>query len=112
LSDNILDLSKKDNFKLVNSGQFYKENERDDIIVLDEACIFSINEKNKYEFYITILNLNQVTIYQKKITNDMSYFVNIQENWIKWLEFGSDVALLLFKFTNMSVSTNVKFTIS
>ena len=42
----------------------------------------------------------------------MSYFVNIQENWIKWLEFGSDVALLLFKFTNMSVSTNVKFTIS
>ena len=42
----------------------------------------------------------------------MSYFVNIQENWIKWLEFGTDVALLLFKFTNMSVSTNVKFTIS
>ena len=59
MSDTLVALSKRENVRLVNTGQFYYVDENEKLNAIDEYIIFGIVDRSKYDFYIQVFTVHQ-----------------------------------------------------
>ena len=59
MSDTLVALSKRENVRLVNTGQFYNVDENEKLNAIDEYIIFGIIDRSKYDFYIQVFTVHQ-----------------------------------------------------
>ena len=51
-------LSKRENVRLVNTGQFYYVDENEKLNAIDEYIIFGIVNRSKYNFHIQVFTVH------------------------------------------------------
>jgi len=58
MSDTLVALSKRENVRLVNTGQFYYIDENEKLNAIDEYIIFGIVNRSKYNFHIQVFTVH------------------------------------------------------
>lgn len=58
--------------------------------------MFVIIEQKKFNFYIQIFDLFEKLIYEKLISTELSYDIDINSNIIKWIDFVNNSISIFF----------------
>lgn len=92
------------------SGSFYSVNDDSKLRLINKDIIFTIKEIGDFHYYLSISNIQQQVIYQIAINSELSYFIDLNNNFIKWSDFSKD-SFNLYSITYDAPSTgaNLKF---
>jgi hypothetical protein len=83
------------------------------MIPINEHIIFIINEFDDFTYKFSIVNEFEQSIYQKLLDRDTNFYIDIKQNYIKWLDLSETQSskLLLAKFDQGEAAINLKFLI-
>jgi len=110
LSKLLTALSEEKGVLLCNAGGLYSMDSNENYQLINQAVILALRDLGDFQYQLEIYSSSKTILHSKKITNELNYHIDVDNNLLKWVNVSEKgLELLAIKFDAYNVTKTLKF---